>query len=90
MSLDENCLMKSTVGGVPVTFPSLFHRLTHNQMFRVMAHLTRTFITNRTPTAQWSLALGHPLGTLVRVTGAGMGAVYYTLETVDEGIFRSV
>ena len=88
--LEENYLVKSTVGGVPLMFPSLFHRLTHNQIFRIMAHLMHTFITNRTPTAQWSLGLEHPLGTLVRVTGAGTGAVCYTLQSVDDGIFRTV
>ena len=68
----------------------MFHRLSHNQMFRIIAHLTLTFITSGTQTAQWSLGLGHPLGTLLRVTGAGMGAVCFTLEGVNDMIFKTV
>ena len=50
-SLADNCVIKSTVGGVPSMFPGLFHHLAYNQIYRVMAHLTRVFITSRSQTA---------------------------------------
>ena len=90
IDVEYNCLNKTTAGGVPEVFPMLFQSLTHTQYLRVIAHLTRAFITSRTATAQWSLALGHGLGRLIKVTGGGTGGVYYSRVTVDEGIFRSV
>ena len=39
VALDDNCVVKSTVGGVSTLFPTLFHRLTHNQLYRILAHL---------------------------------------------------
>ena len=89
--MEYNCLHKTTAIGVPEIFPLLFQSLTHTQYLRVLAHLPKAFITSRTPTAQWSLALGHGLGRLIKVTGGGTGGgVYYSEVRVDDGIFRSV
>ena len=90
VDIEINCLQRTTVGGVSQLFPMLFQSLTHSQYLRVLAHLTRSFITSRSPTAQWSLAVGHSLGQLIKVTGGGTGGVYYSKITVDDGIFRSV
>ena len=89
IDIEFNCLEKATVGGVPEVSHTLFQSLTHDQYRKVLARLTRTFITSGTPTALWSMALGHALGMLVTVTGGGTGGVYYTKVSMDDGVFRS-
>ena len=81
--MEFNCVQRATLGGMSQVFHSVFHRLTQDQYLRVKAHLSKTFITSGTPTALWSLALGHGLGTLLKATGGGTGGVYFTKESVD-------
>ena len=73
-------------------FHSLFHRLTHNP---IKNYLMCTFITSGSVIAQWSLRVaavpaGHLLAALIKVTGAGMGAVCMTIESTDAGLIRNV
>ena len=93
LSEDENCVVQKASGAGTSFFHTVFHRVSQDQYYRVVQKLRRVFITDQTPTADWSRLVARdsapPLVTLLQVVGgSGVGQVQMSTQSFGDGIFK--